>query len=231
MLPRSWLIQYRRLTMIVDHCRSVPTPWVEKYPVASHRTVARSAGTASKDIWTSNHLRPLPSRRRRRTTLAWTRSSRVTRNGLISDILITVEQKALAPIVIRQRTSTRNPNPCRNALSVVHPVNHPFQEVLWYRTYHLPDESSHYGDEVAWSIAWWAKCLQVQMRSQILDFFDRISILSFLFAFKLAFDLNGVHKGAVIWLLNGFKNCFAAVTLSTRTVLKSKQCKPRKAAQ
>lgn len=60
------------------------------------------------------------------------------------------------------------------------------------------------------------------MRSEIFDSFDRISVLSFLSVLKLAFDTNGVHERAAVWLILLFMKLPTAVALNTGIVLKSK---------
>lgn len=44
----------------------------------------------------------------------------------------------------------------------------------------------------------WAKRLQVQMKSQVYDSLDRILIISFFSAFKIACDTNEVQEWAVL---------------------------------
>lgn len=55
---------------------------------------------------------------------------------------------------------------------------------------------SHFDDKVAESAANLRKRLPAPMKSKVLDSVDQISTISFLLAFKLACDTNGVHEGA-----------------------------------
>lgn len=104
----------------------------------------------------------------------------------------------------------------------IRPVNNRFRDALDFRTYRLVDTSPKYDDRVAKRVAKWAKRLQVQMKTNIFDSFDPISIISFLSAFKLACDTNGVHEGAAMWLLHFFMKKPAAAALNSRISLPSK---------
>lgn len=68
-----------------------------------------------------------------------------------------------------------------------------FRKMLDDRPYCQADMSSHYDDEIAGSVAKRGKHPQGQMRSQILDSFDLVSILSFPSTFKLLCDMNSVQ--------------------------------------
>lgn len=59
-----------------------------------------------------------------------------------------------------------------DSLKVLRPVNDRFREALDYHNYRLADQSSKYNEDVAKSVAKWAKRLQVQMRSNTFDSFD-----------------------------------------------------------
>lgn len=67
--------------------------------------------------------------------------------------------------------------------------------MLEYKTYFLGKKASHYEDRVAQSAAKLAERLQTQMSLAIIDSLDPISIFSFLTAFQLACDSNGVMRG------------------------------------
>lgn len=86
-------------------------------------------------------------------------------------------------------------------LLVVCLVEYFFLEPRNYRTYRLVDRSSHYDDEAAWSDFKWAKVIQEQTRSPTFDSLDPISILSFLSAFEVESDTNGVEVVATLELL------------------------------
>lgn len=81
-------------------------------------------------------------------------------------------------------------------MPVIHSVSDGFQEALDYRTYLLADKSSNYDDEVVISVPNWTKRLQVQMKFQVFDSFNLISIIIFVLASKLVCNTNGVHEGA-----------------------------------
>lgn len=49
----------------------------------------------------------------------------------------------------------------------------------------------------------WKRRLQTQMRSDIFAF-DLVSVISFLSAFGVASDTNGIPEGAVMWLFHLF---------------------------
>lgn len=76
--------------------------------------------------------------------------------------------------------------------------------------------------EVAQTVAKRVECVQIQMRSQIMDWLDLKSILSFLSAFEFAWDTNGVHEGAVLQLLHIFKEPLATSLLNAQAALSSK---------
>lgn len=64
--------------------------------------------------------------------------------------------------------------------------------------------------------------LQVQMKSQGLYSLDPFSIFSFLSAFKLASDTNGVVERAVLWRLHFFMKCTAVAALNAGVALQFK---------
>lgn len=63
------------------------------------------------------------------------------------------------------------------------------------------------------------------MRWTISNSFDQMSVFGFLFAFQLAYDTNGVHEGASLWLLHFFLRCPITAALKAPFALRSK---PRK---
>lgn len=68
-------------------------------------------------------------------------------------------------------------------------------------TNRLTDKSSHYDEELAETLAIWAKRLQEQLNLQVIDLFEPIAIFNFLSAFKWMYDTNGIHEKATLWLL------------------------------
>lgn len=57
------------------------------------------------------------------------------------------------------------------------------------------------------------------MNSQLFDPMDPKSIIGFLHTFKMAYDSNGVHKGAAMKLVPFFMNITAAIVLPARLSL------------
>lgn len=66
------------------------------------------------------------------------------------------------------------------------------------------------------------------MKHQVFDSFDPIFIISFLSAFKLAHDTNGVHKGTALWPCHFFIRRSAADALKIGVALRSKSHKHQK---
>jgi len=73
--------------------------------------------------------------------------------------------------------------------------------------------------------------MEVQLKSQIFDPMDPITILSFLPAFKTACDSNGIHEGAAMWLFQFFVKKTAKAALSARTTTVSASGGKTKASQ
>lgn len=107
---------------------------------------------------------------RRSMILAPKCSSRMSSCRCIN-VSMTVEDDALEWTMVCQLAAR---SPRHEEFLVISTVNNLFREKLDYGTYCLPDKSPHYDDEFASSVTKWAKCLQVQMRSNILDSFDLI---------------------------------------------------------
>lgn len=95
-------------------------------------------------------------------------------------------------------------------------VNNRFCDALDHQIYPLADKSSNYDDRPSKSVTTWTKWLQVQLRTNLFDSLDFISIISFLSTFKLACDTNGTHKDSAIRLLHFFMKKPAAVYLNSR---------------
>lgn len=94
--------------------------------------------------------------------------------------------------------------------------NDRFWGALDYRMYRLADKLSWYDEEAVRSEDKWAKRLQVQVKWRVLDFFDPISIVSFLSSFKLACATDSVHEGAAVQFLSFFVKHPAAAALNTQ---------------
>lgn len=60
------------------------------------------------------------------------------------------------------------------------------------------------------------------MKTNLFDALDLISTIPFLESFKSVLDRNGIHEGAVMFLLEGFMKKQVATTLSLRIVLHTK---------
>lgn len=93
---------------------------------------------------------------------------------------------------------------CDKENPVVRPLNNRPKEAFDHLTYHLGNKSSCCDIKVARGAPKRAKRLKVQVRSQVLDSFDPFFILGFLSAFNCVLDMNGVHKGAPLRLLQFF---------------------------
>lgn len=63
-----------------------------------------------------------------------------------------------------------------------------------------------------------AKCMIAQMKPNIFNPFDPISIIRVFKNFKLACDTNGVHESPVMWLFHLFMNMTASVVENVRLI-------------
>jgi len=102
-------------------------------------------------------------------------------------------------------------------LTPLRPVNTHFRRALDYRTYLLNDRSTKFNSGVTKQIAKMVRRMDVQMKSQIFDPVDPITILSFLPAFKTACDSNGIHEGAAMWLFQYFVKKTTKAAIVART--------------
>lgn len=68
-----------------------------------------------------------------------------------------------------------------------------------YRSSPLAEQSQHYDNNVSRHIAKMTKRLELQLKVQIFDRSDPITILSFLPVIQMGCDANGVYEGASIW--------------------------------
>lgn len=62
------------------------------------------------------------------------------------------------------------------ALKVIGSVYNRYRKALDLRTYRLASTSSVYDYQRAWNVLKWAKCLQIQLRTSIIDPFDPSSL-------------------------------------------------------
>lgn len=92
--------------------------------------------------------------------------------------------------------------------------NKRFGDSLDYHSYDLADKSSKYVERVAKSVAKWAKQLQVQGKTNILELFNPVLITGVLSTFKLVCDTNGIQKGSAMWLLPFFMEKTVAAALN-----------------
>lgn len=93
---------------------------------------------------------------------------------------------------------------------IVSPAKKNYEHALEYRTQCL-DKPSEYGGTVAENIAKLTKRLQRQKRSHMFDGFDSISVLYFLFFFRLMFSSNGINDGVPTWSFQLFiRSSFSA---------------------
>lgn len=81
------------------------------------------------------------------------------------------------------------------AFKVICPVEHRYEETIYFRAYHLTNTSSSYNDQVVQNVLKGAKRVQVQVTTSILDAFDPVLIIPFLSPFKLTCDTNGFLEG------------------------------------
>lgn len=89
-------------------------------------------------------------------------------------------------------------------LEVIHHVNHPFKKAGNCRTNRLADTSTKYNKNVSKYIAKMAKCITAQMKPHTYNPFVHISIVRFLKNVRIAWNTNGVHEDAAMWLLHFF---------------------------
>lgn len=66
------------------------------------------------------------------------------------------------------------------------------------------------------------------MKSQSFKSFDLISNLSFLLAYKVDFDTNGLHVGVALWLLHLFRKRPAAAALNECIALNARSHRRQK---
>lgn len=66
-----------------------------------------------------------------------------------------------------------------------------------------------------------AKRLDVQFKSQMIDESNLLAILSFVLAFQMEFDTNGIPKGAAMWLFHVFMKELVGAALSAGRCLAS----------
>lgn len=66
------------------------------------------------------------------------------------------------------------------------------------------ETSSEYDENGPKNFLNWAKTLQTQMRPHMCDTIDLVSVISFLFAFKLACHTKGNHDSVAIWFFHFF---------------------------
>lgn len=111
---------------------------------------------------------------------------------------------------------------------VIHSLNNGFWKVLDYTTYRFIHISSNYDDDVTRSVVNWDKRLQVQIKSQIFDSVDLFSTITFLSAFRLAWDTNRVHEEAFLGLLQLFMKHRTDAALNDRIAMRSKSHKHQK---
>lgn len=113
---------------------------------------------------------------------------------------------------------------------------HPrLRKAVDYRTCHFADTSTGYNHFVSKHIAKKAKRMTAQMKPNIFNPFDPISIIAFLEIFKPASNFNEVREGAVMWLYHSSMNKTSSAVLNARlsaerTVNKhsrSASCTPR----
>lgn len=146
-------IQYQNITMIMNHCRAVPTLGTAKCPVGSRWIATQSGALKAEEKNVSSNLSLSKSSMEKDDTCSEMESSdneqwmyerhiqyhRGLDFGTDTDSSVDPNAK-----------SWHNRD---KELPVIGPVNDRFQYSLDYRKYGLADKSPHYNDEVAWSVA------------------------------------------------------------------------------
>lgn len=80
-------------------------------------------------------------------------------------------------------------------------------------------QSQSYNGRISGKINKWAERTEVSMRSAIFKPSDTISLLFFLHNSKGAYDINGIHDGAAMWLFPHFMKDAANSGLEPEFVL------------
>lgn len=95
-----------------------------------------------------------------------------------------------------------------------------YRRALDYRTYFLNNQSQVLYSSVARRISETTIRMELQLKSQVLDHTYPIKILSFLSAFKITFDENGIHESSKMRLFQYLfkKKTKAAISARTATV-------------
>lgn len=105
--------------------------------------------------------------------------------------------------------------------TVIQPDNAYLGTAMGYHSYRMADRSQYYDDGVARHIAKMGRRLKVQLKSQMFDGSDPITILSFLPAFQMTSDKNRVHEGADMWLFHFFRKKPAGAEFNAKKCLTS----------
>lgn len=100
-------------------------------------------------------------------------------------------------------------------MEVIVPVKKILEE-LDYRTDRLNDKSRKYVGKIEIKMSKWNIYLALQMRSQMSDTSDLITIVPFLQDFTLDCDSNDKHEGVTMWTYNTFMNNSASSMLYAR---------------
>lgn len=102
------------------------------------------------------------------------------------------------------------------------PVREKFSAALDFNGYRVGDRSSFNDDQVAKRGARWASRLMVQMKMQIYDGVETISIMEFFQGLKMASNNNGIYERAALWLFPHFMKNSAAAPPTLRLSINSK---------
>lgn len=157
---------------IENRCRTGPTLERAKCGVNSHGNHTHSDATANRGTKTRIDTHSPLSTQKRSITLAQKRRRRTASNRCITKIFNTIEHVTTKQIVPHQLIAKKSRRNRHKNILVVHPVKNCFPKLLDYKTYRVKDMSSFYDVEVAWSVYKYAKRIQGQMRSQVLNVFD-----------------------------------------------------------
>lgn len=100
-------------------------------------------------------------------------------------------------------------------------MNEYYQMALNYCSYPLCDRSQLYDDNVPGQITKVASRLEVRLELQGFNISNPIIVLSFLQAFQMACDCNGIYEGTTVWLPHFLNGKPAGAALNTDTRLSS----------
>lgn len=96
------------------------------------------------------------------------------------------------------------------------PVSYKYQKDVEYHSYHHIHKSQRYRDNVGFKIRKMLKRSTVQMKDQVLNGKDPISVINFMNAFKWVYHFSSIQEGAAICLFREFMNGSSIVAIKPR---------------